>query len=141
MAGYRVGFAAGDPQVVAQLLRRRRDAGLIAAGPVQQAACAALRDDEHVSQLQNSYADRREILVSGLIAAGFRVDHSTAGLFVWASKGEPDEFTCQRLADCGVLAAPGGFYGPTGEHHIRLSLTATETQLTDVTERLNQLPP
>ena len=139
MAGYRVGFAAGDPQVVARVLQRRRDAGLIAAGPVQQAAAAALADDEHVVALQRSYANRRETLRAGLTAAGFRVDHSTAGLFVWATRGESDQRTAQQLADLGVLAAPGGFYGPSGEQHVRLSLTASEQQLAEVANRLSRL--
>lgn len=139
MAGYRVGFAAGDPQVVAQLLQRRRDAGLIAAGPVQQAACAALDDDEHVVELQRSYASKREILSAGLAKAGFQVNAAAAGLFVWATDGRLDAQTVQGFADLGVIVAPGGFYGPTGDHHVRLSLTASEAQLAEVVDRLSEV--
>jgi succinyldiaminopimelate transaminase len=136
MAGYRCGFVSGDPSVVARLLKRRRDAGLIVPGPVQAAAEAALADDSHVEAARNDYARRRGLLRSGLVAAGFRVDDSDAGLFLWATRGEDDQVTAQRFADLGVLVAPGGFYGPSGSRHVRLSVTAPDDALAEVIDRL-----
>jgi succinyldiaminopimelate transaminase len=136
MAGYRVGFAAGDGELVARLLRRRRDCGLIAAGPAQAAARAALDDDEHVRKAQQLYSERRTVLRDGLTAAGFRIEDSQAGLFVWATAGLPDSATVAAMADVGILAAPGGFYGPKGAQHVRLSLTAPLESLREARRRL-----
>lgn len=136
MAGYRIGFASGDAGLIRTLLARRRDAGLLAAGPAQAAAKAALDDDGHVIAAQQRYAARRDLLREGLTRAGFRVDGSEAGLFLWATAGEPDADTVGRLADLGVLAAPGSFYGPTGAQHVRLSLTAADDDLAEVCRRI-----
>ncbi len=140
MAGYRVGFVAGEAALVDRLLRRRRDAGLIASGPAQAAAGAALRDDAHVRQAQQRYSQRREVLRDGLVSAGMRVECSDAGLFVWATAGERDVVTTQRLADLGVLVAPGSFYGRAGDHHVRLSLTARVPDLVEAVERIAAAP-
>ena len=137
MAGYRCGFVAGDPQVVARLLKRRRDMGLIVPGPVQAAATAALSDDAHVAAARQAYAGRRALLIDALGAAGFRVDDSRAGLFVWATRDEPESETTGWLADRGIVGAPGSFYGPTGARHVRLSLTATDPELVEAARRLD----
>ena len=124
MAGYRVGFVSGDPSVVADLLALRRSLGLIVPGPIQAAATAALNDDAHVADAAAHYDRHRQVLRQALEAGGFRVDDSTAGLFVWASNGEEDVLVTRRLAEKGLVVAPGGFYGPTGAAHIRVALTA-----------------
>ena len=137
MAGYRCGFVAGDGRRVADLLRRRRDVGLIVPGPVQAAAAAALGDIDHVADVRRRYADRREMLGAAMRAAGFRVDHSEAGLFVWAARGdETDEQLVEWLADLGIVVAPGGFYGPSGRHHIRVALTEPDSLLAEAAQRL-----
>lgn len=136
MAGYRVGFASGDAGLIRTLLGRRRDAGLLAAGPAQAAAKAALDDDGHVVAAQRRYTARRDLLREGLTRAGFQVDDSEAGLFMWVTAGERDADTVGRLADLGVLAAPGSFYGPTGGQHVRLSLTASDDDLAEVCRRI-----
>lgn len=136
MAGYRCGFVSGDAQLVARLLKRRRDMGLIVPTPVQAAAVAALSDDVHVQQARHRYAERRRLIRTAVVAAGFTVDHSEAGLFVWATRGEPDADSAAWLADRGIVAAPGGFYGPAGRQHVRLSLTAPDAELAEVARRL-----
>ena len=137
MAGYRCGFVAGDGRRVADLLRRRRDAGLIVAAPVQAAAVAALRDTDHVADVRRRYSDRRELLGGAMRAAGFRVDHSEAGLFVWAARdGATDEQLVAQLADLGIVVAPGGFYGPSGRSHIRVALTEPDDLLAEAARRL-----
>ncbi len=138
MAGYRCGFVAGDTAVVARLLQRRRDMGLIVPTPVQVAGAAALADDAHVYAAQERYAVRRARLIGALVGAGFRVDHSLAGLFVWASCDQSDAETVGWFADRGIVTAPGGFYGATGARHVRLSLTAPDPELVEAARRLSR---
>lgn len=138
MAGYRCGFVAGDTGVVARLLQRRRDMGLIVPTPVQTAAAAALADDAHVFAARQRYAGRRGLLSQALAGAGFRVDHSQAGLFVWATRDESDVMSADWSADRGIVVAPGGFYGVTGARHVRLSITAPDIELAEAARRLSR---
>ena len=105
LAGYRAGFVAGDPRLVAALLEVRKHAGLIVPAPV-------------------------------LAAAGFTVEHSEAGLYLWATAGEDCWTSVDRLAGLGILVAPGSFYGPAGERHVRVALTATDERVAAAAARL-----
>lgn len=136
LAGYRAGFVAGDPALVARLLATRRHAGLIVPRPVQAAMTAALTDDEHVAAQRARYAARREVLRAALLGAGFRIDHSEAGLYLWATRAEPAWETVGWLAERGIVVAPGTFYGPTGDRHVRVALTATDDRVAAVAARL-----
>lgn len=136
MAGYRCGFAAGDADVIRTLVRRRRDMGLIVPTPVQAAAVAALGDDAGVAAARDRYAARRDLLRSAVQDAGFRVDHSEAGLFLWVTRDEPDNETVDWFADRGLIVAPGGFYGPGGHRHVRLAVTATDPDLAEAAARI-----
>jgi succinyldiaminopimelate transaminase len=138
LAGYRAGFVTGDPALVARLLAVRRHAGMIVPRPVQAAITAALTDDEHIAVQRSRYAARRAALWPALEAAGFVVSHSTAGLYLWASRDEPADRTVGWLAERGILAAPGTFYGPTGDRHVRLALTATDERIATAVERLTK---
>ena len=129
MAGYRAGFVAGDPGLVAQLHEVRRHAGMVVPGPVQAAMAAALRDGAHVLEQRRRYRARREMLRSALLAAGFTIEHSEGSLYLWATRGEPAMETVDWLARRGVLVAPGDFYGAAGARHVRLSLTATDERV------------
>ena len=126
LAGYRAGFIGGDPSVVSQLLEVRKHLGMMVPAPVQAAMTVLLGDDEHVRIQRERYASRRHILSAALVAAGYRIDHSQAGLYLWATLGEPGRVTIDRLADLGILAAPGDFYGTAGADHVRIALTATD---------------
>lgn len=136
LAGYRAGFVTGDPALVERLLAARKHAGMIVPLPVQSAMTAALSDDEHVAAQRGRFAARREVLSGALRAAGFRIDHSEAGLYLWATRDEPAWDTVDRLARRGVLVAPGTIYGPTGDRHVRVALTATDAQVAMVPGRL-----
>lgn len=136
LAGYRAGFVAGDPALVARLLAIRKQGGLIMPRPVQAAMTAALSDDEHVAAQRARFAERRDVLRSALLGAGFRIDHSAAGLYLWATRGEPAWDEVAWFAERGVLVAPGTFYGPTGDRHVRLALTATDERVAAVAARL-----
>lgn len=136
MAGYRAAFVAGDPALVARLLAVRKHAGMMVPWPVQQAMIAALGDDEHVARQKARYGARRALLWPALERFGLRIDHSQAGLYLWASAGEPSSVTVDRLAERGVLVAPGAFYGPAGGRHVRVALTATDERVEAAAQRL-----
>jgi len=138
LAGYRAAFVAGDPALVRALLEVRRHAGMMLPGPVQAAMTAALRDDEHVTEQRLRYGVRREILRPALEAAGFRVDHSEAGLYLWATRdGQDARESLGWLAERGILAAAGDFYGRAGRAHVRVALTATDERIEAAADRLS----
>jgi succinyldiaminopimelate transaminase len=136
LAGYRSGFVAGDPVVVEQLLELRKHLGMLVPTPVQHAAAVAWADDTHVVQQRSRYGQRRELLLAALQEAGFVVDHSQAGLYLWVTRDEPCWDTVGWLADRGVLAAPGEFYGVAGGRHVRVALTATDERIEAAAARL-----
>jgi succinyldiaminopimelate transaminase len=140
MAGYRAGFVAGDPALVAELLEVRRHAGLIMPAPVQAAMVAALEDDAHADEQRARYAARRATLRAALEPAGWAIEHSEAGLYLWASKPGLDCWgSVGALAGAGILVAPGEFYGPAGKNHIRVALTATDERIDAAAARLARL--
>jgi succinyldiaminopimelate transaminase len=140
MAGYRFGFAAGDPALVAELLAIRKHTGMIVPGPVQAAAVAALDDDAHADAQQARYAARRAVLRPALEAAGWAVEHSQAGLYLWATHPGRDCWeSVAALAEAGILAAPGSMYGSRGARHVRVALTATDERIGAAAERLATL--
>jgi succinyldiaminopimelate transaminase len=136
LAGYRAGFVAGDPALVAELLAVRKHAGMMMPAPVQAAMVAALTDTEHVREQKARYRTRRASLRTALTSAGFVIDHSEAGLYLWATRGEPCWDTVNWLAQRGILAAPGDFYGPAGARHVRLALTAEDERIAAAADRL-----
>jgi succinyldiaminopimelate transaminase len=136
LAGYRAGFVAGDPALVAGLLETRKHAGLIVPGPVQAAATAAYGDDAHVIEQRERYLARRALLRPALEKAGFTVEHSEAGLYLWVTRGRDGWTEVAELAELGILAAPGAFYGPAGANHVRVALTATDERVAAAAERL-----
>jgi aspartate/methionine/tyrosine aminotransferase len=109
---------------------------MIVPRPVQAAMEAAASDDAHVAEQVQVYARRRVRLRAALEAAGYRIDHSDAGLYLWATAGEPGRVTVRRLAGTGILVAPGDFYGPIGARHVRVALTATDERIEAAVERL-----
>jgi succinyldiaminopimelate transaminase len=136
LAGYRAGFVAGDPGVVAELLAVRKHAGMMVPTPVQAAMVAALDDDVHEREQRERYARRRAALAPALRSAGFAIDHSDAGLYLWATRGEPCGDSLAWLAARGILVAPGDFYGPGGAQHVRVALTATDERIEAAVDRL-----
>jgi succinyldiaminopimelate transaminase len=140
LAGYRAGFVAGDPAVVAELLAVRKHAGMMVPTPVQAAMVAALDDDAHEREQRERYARRREALLPALRSAGLTPDASEAGLYVWATRGEPCRDTVGWLAQHGILVAPGEFYGPHGSQHVRVALTATDERISAAVQRLTASP-
>lgn len=138
LAGYRFGFVAGDPDLIDDLVAVRKHLGMMVPTPVQQAAIAAFDDDAHVEAQKAVYGRRRTILRDALSSAGFRIDESAAGLYLWITRGEPCWDTVGWFAERGILVTPGDFYGPAGDQHVRVALTGTDPQIAAVASRLSQ---
>jgi succinyldiaminopimelate transaminase len=136
LAGYRAGFVAGDPDLVTGLTTLRKHLGLMVPGPVQAAMVVLLGDQTHVETQRRRYAARRSVLTKALEGAGFQIDQSAAGLYLWATRGGSGRRTVDELADLGILVAPGDFYGAQGARHVRLALTATDERIQAAAERL-----
>jgi succinyldiaminopimelate transaminase len=136
MAGYRAGFVAGDPELIAPILEKRKHAGMIVPAPVQAAMIAALGDESHVVEQRARYGRRRAVLRAALVATGFEISHSEAGLYLWASRDEDCWTTVDWLAKRGIVVAPGDFYGPAGGRHVRVALTASDERVESAAARL-----
>ena len=138
VAGYRAAFVAGDPALVARLLEVRKHAGMIVPGPVQAAMAAALCDDEHVAAQRAVYGRRRRVLRAAFESAGYAVDRSHAGLYLWVrpeAGGQDSWATVADLAGLGILVAPGAFYGDPD--HVRVALTAPDDRIAEAAARLS----
>lgn len=138
LAGYRAAFLVGDPALIAQILEVRKHAGMMVPLPVQKATIAALADSDHVSEQRNRYNARKAMLIPALVAAGFTIDFSDAGLYLWATRNEDCWQSVAWLAKLGVLVTPGVFYGDKGSQHIRIAMTATDQQIADAAARITE---
>ncbi|OKJ43742.1 MULTISPECIES: succinyldiaminopimelate transaminase [unclassified Streptomyces] len=136
LAGYRAAFVAGDASVLGELLLIRKHGGMMTPAPVQAAEAVALGDDKHVAEQRARYAERRAALRTALEAHGFRIEHSEASLYLWATRDEPCWDTVAYLAELGILVAPGDFYGPAGDRFVRVAFTATDERVAAAVKRL-----
>lgn len=136
LAGYRGAMLIGDPILIAKIREIRKHSGLLVPAPVQGAMVAALQDEIHVKEQALRYARRREVLRPALEYAGFLIEESEAGLYIWCTRGERDFDSVANLAEKGILATPGSFYGAAGAFHIRIALTATDQQISAAAARL-----
>ncbi|MBV9208896.1 MAG: succinyldiaminopimelate transaminase [Actinobacteria bacterium] len=143
LAGYRAGFVTGDPALVADLLAIRRQAGMIMPGPVQAAMTAALDDDAHAAEQRRRYGARRSALRAAFAGSGWTIDHSEAGLYLWAAHPAHDCWSAAEwlAAEGGILVAPGELYGAGGTRHVRVALTATDERIAAAAQRLSALRP
>ena len=143
LAGYRAAFAAGDAALISRLLLLRRHLGMIVPAPVQAGMIAALGEDAHVRAQREIYHSRRQRLVPALTRAGYAVDHSEAGLYLWTRPVHRVQ-TCWEmvadLAELGILVGPGAFYGAGGESHVRIALTASDERIEAAATRLQGRP-
>lgn len=137
MASYRAGYIVGDTSLVGELIEARKNLGLMVPYAVQQAMIAALNDDEQEAGQKLVYAHRRLALMKALIGAGFRIDDSEAGLYLWATRDEPCRDTVAWFAERGILVAPGDFYGPRGVKHVRVALTEIDERIAAAVTRLS----
>lgn len=147
-AGLRMGFYAGDPELVSYLAALRRHAGLMVAGPVQAAAAAALADDEHVEAQRLRYRARLELLVSALRDAGLDARMPSGSFYLWVEAPKEDDPPDAEQADwrlaralaasAGALVSPGSFYGPAGARHVRIAAVQPDDRIALVAQRLGR---
>jgi acetylornithine aminotransferase len=139
MPGYRSGFAAGDPAIVAALKRYRPNVGVAPQTFVQRAAAAAWADEEHVLAVRERYREKRDALLPALLGAGLEPSGGDASFFLWlrVTSGEDAEAFALRLLDeRGIVVAPGPYFGPGGEGHVRIALVPTPEDCRRAAERL-----
>ena len=139
LAGYRAALVAGCSELIAELLGVRKHIGLIPPAPVQEAMIAALGDDAHVVEQRERYRARRSRLKPALENAGFTVDESEAGLYLWVTNGQDSWQTVSEFADAGILVVPGTFYGESPAQHVRIALTASDADIAETVARLELL--
>jgi succinyldiaminopimelate transaminase len=143
LAGYRAAFIAGDANLVKRLQQIRKQCGFILPGPIQAAMTVALDVEEGSLAKQASdqqvaaYRRRHAILKQGLIDAGYDVEHSNGSLYVWVkTKTENCWSELEQFAKVGILAAPGVFYDESAINFLRISTTATDSQIEELVLRL-----
>jgi succinyldiaminopimelate transaminase len=136
MAGYRGAFLIGDAKLISQIREVRKHAGMMVPLPIQNAMVAALSDESHVIEQRDRYNARRAALSPALIAAGFKIEESAAGLYIWCTRAEDCWKSVEWLAKLGIVATPGSFYGALGASHIRIAMTATDAQISDAAKRI-----
>jgi succinyldiaminopimelate transaminase len=128
MPGYRCGFVAGDPELVAAMKRYRPNVGVAPQTFVQRAAAAAWADEEHVVETRERYRAKRDALLPALLAAGLESSGGDASFFLWlrVPGGEDAEaFALRLLQERGIAFAPGTYFGPGGAGHVRIALVPT----------------
>lgn len=139
MAGYRAGILIGDAELISRIREIRKHSGMIVPLPIQNAMTVALGDELHVAKQRELYNARRERLRPAIGRVGFRVEETRAGLYIWCTRDEADWDSIAWLAELGILATPGHFYGEKGARHIRIALTATDAQIDEAVHRLNSI--
>lgn len=125
MTGYRTGFVAGDPALVAAIRTLRPYLGVGTPDFVQAAAVTAWADDAHVTERRRVFEQKRALLRAALEEAGVEVEGSRGALYLWfrvpgGAASEP--FALDLLERTGVLVTPGAAFGPSGEGYCRLAL-------------------
>lgn len=138
LAGYRAAFVGGDPAILSPLLNVRKHAGLITPAPVQAAMIVALGDETHVEQQRERYRARRAVMLPALETAGFRVEGSEAGLYLWVTAGVDAWQSVAHFADLGIVVGPGHFYGDHSPKHVRVALTASDAAIAAAAARLRE---
>jgi len=134
MPGYRSGFVAGDPELIAALKRYRPNVGVAPPEFIQRAAAAAWGDEEHVAAVRELYRAKRDVMVPALEARGLRHAGGDATFFLWLQGAAPGEH--ERLLERGLVLTPGDYFGEAGVGYLRLALVPTLDQCRRAAELL-----
>ena len=145
MAGWRVGFVVGNPEIVEALrqLKSYLDYGTFQ--PIQIASIIALNEhDDYIDVVTDQYRTRRDTLVDGLNRAGWEVEAPNATMFVWARIPERFrsmgslKFTLDLLDNASVAVSPGIGFGPSGDGHVRFALVENEHRIAQATRNIRK---
>jgi len=136
--GYRCGFAAGDPELVAALKRFRPNAGVTPQAFVQRTGAVAYGDEAHVAEARERYRAKREVLLPALLAAGLEPAGGPATFFLWlrVPGGDDEALAARWLDELGLVVTPGSFFGPAGAGHVRVALVPTVARCEEAAARL-----
>jgi len=142
MAGWRVGFAVGNRELIGALrqIKTNLDYGLFM-GAQKAAAKALAHEDEYMEKMRKTYKERRDILVDGLNSLGWKIEKPKGTMYVWAPvpKGyNCAEFSTLLLEKTGVVVAPGTAFGDEGEGYVRIALVDTKERIIEAVERLKK---
>lgn len=142
MTGWRIGFAVGNPQLIAGLSQIKSNIDSGAAQAIQWAGIEALEGPQDcLSEINGIYQRRRDLMVAGLQKIGLRVDPPRATFYLWieSPKGYTStQTTVHLLEQTGIVTTPGNGFGDPGEGYFRISLTVPEERLQEAVERLNR---
>jgi len=137
LAGLRVGFYAGDAEIVEYLKEVRKHVGMMVPGPAQAAGVAALIDDDHVHVQREIYQRRLEYMADVLGKwSGLQIDLPAGGFYLWFNAGDAWEFTERLAREGGALVSPGDFYGTGGSDKVRVAVVQPDARLQLVAKRL-----
>ena len=146
MPGWRIGFAAGNPRLIAALARVKSYLDYGAFTPIQVAAAAALNGPQDcVEEMRAIYRERRDVLVDGLKRAGWDVPVPRASMYIWAPIPEPFTsmgsvaFSKLLLKQAHVAVSPGLGFGENGDGHVRIALVENTQRIRQATRSLKQL--
>jgi len=138
MTGYRSGFMAGDPRLIAALRRFRPSVGVATPEFVQAGAIAAWSDDAHTAVLRQRYAAKRTRFLEYFARRGWKVEASEATFYLWMRVPDGDDVGfAERLIRAGVVATPGSYLGSGGEGFIRWALVPTLAECEEALTRLD----
>lgn len=137
-AGGRVGFYAGDAELVAYLRIVRQHAGLMVPGPAQAAAVVALDDDDHVETQRRRYRDRLDLMAAVLAQwSGIDVTRPRGAFYLWVPVDDGWAFTERLAAAGGAIVSPGEFYGGEGSAFVRVAVVQPDERIELVADRLS----
>jgi succinyldiaminopimelate transaminase len=137
-AGARIGFYAGDPELVHYLQEVRKHAGLMPSGPVQQAAIVALDDDVHVDAQRQRYLNRMRRLIDVLAACGLKAELPAGAFYLWVHVPDGDAWAAARqlARRAGIVSSPGEFYGPNSADYLRLAVVQPDERIELAAQRV-----
>jgi succinyldiaminopimelate transaminase len=128
MTGYRSGFVAGDPEMIAAMRALRPSTGVTPQEFVQRASVAAWNDEAHVEEVRGIYARKRKVFLDLFASHGIRVAGSAATFYLWvAVPGDMSslDWSMRLLDGADAIVAPGSFFGPEGEGYVRMAMVPT----------------
>ncbi|NQU16424.1 MAG: LL-diaminopimelate aminotransferase [Candidatus Saganbacteria bacterium] len=142
MAGWRVGFAVGNKELIASLkkIKTNLDYGLFSA--VQKAAAVAMDiKGEYLDQMRATYQERRDVLVSGLNELGWEIEKPQASMYIWIkapSKHDGASFAKLLLEKAGIVVSPGISFGDIGKNYVRIALVESKERLIETLSRMKK---
>jgi acetylornithine aminotransferase len=134
MTGYRSGFVAGPPEIVAALKAYRPTVGTAPQEFVQRASVVAWNDERHVEETRARYRAKRDVLIPAIESRGWEIVASEATMYLWTIGPDP-----QALLERGIIVSPGEMFGPSGEGYVRFALVPTLEECERAAEILQEV--